>query len=121
MWVVEGAAYNRLMIDKHFFRIVRELATWIVAVAVFMVFFGQCRQTQEGQVITGRQVIEFTPNRRSYWAWALVVAYLIYAIVRRLMHINSGWLNLDIAITLAGLAVMIAFPFPSAIHVTDGG
>ncbi len=119
MWL-QTAAYYRVMIDPHFFRIVRELATWIVAIAVFWSFSGSAdRQRKAKSLLDGG--IEFTPNRRSYWAWALVVAYLIYAIVRRLMHINAGWLNLDIAITFAGLAVMIAFPFPSAIHITDGG
>jgi hypothetical protein len=109
-----------MMIDKHFIGTAQQLSAWIVVVVVLISFWGSADKHRRARLLQDG-AIEFAPNRRSYWAWPLVVGYLIYATVRRLMHIHPGWLNLDIAVTLGGLAVLLAFPFPGKIIVTSDG
>ena len=105
---------------KHFSWIPRELSIWILTAAVLISFWGgadkqrKARQLQDGH-------IEFTPNRRSFWAWPLLVVYLIYATISQLMHLHGRLLNLMVAVSLGILTVMIAFPFPGKIIVTGDG
>jgi hypothetical protein len=100
-----------LMIGKDFIWIAQHLSAW---------FWSGADKHRKALGLQGAG-IEFAPNRRSYFAWPLVVGYLIYASVSRLMHIHAGWLNLDIAVTFGGLAVLLAFPFPGKIVVTSNG
>jgi hypothetical protein len=108
------------MISKHSIDMAQQISAWIVAAAVLVSLSGSADKHRKARVLQGGG-IEFAPNRRSYWAWPLVVSYLIYVAARRLMHFHAGWLNLDIAVTFGGLAVLLAFPFPGAILLTADG
>ena len=108
------------MIGHHFISIARGVSFGILAVVALFFLWGDADKQRKAMLLPDGR-IEFTLNRRAYFAWALVVAYLIYATIRRLMHINAGWFSLYIAVILGGLAVMIAFPFPAAILVTADG
>lgn len=109
-----------LMIGGHFIGMAQQLSAWIVAVAVLLSFSGSADKHRKARVLKGGGT-EFAPNRRSYWAWPLVIVYLIYTTVGRLIHIHAGWLNLDIALTFGGLAVLFAFPFPGVILLRADG
>jgi hypothetical protein len=108
------------MIGKHFISVAQHLLASVLVGAALMSFWSGADKHRKANVLQGGEVA-FAPNRRSYWAWPLVVGYLVYATVRGLMHIHVGWLNLDIAVTLGGLAVLLAFPFPERILVTSDG
>ncbi len=108
------------MIWKHFSWIVRELPVWILTAAVLISFGGGADKQRKARALQDGR-IEFTPNRRSFWAWPLLVVYLIYATISQLMHIHGRPLNLMVAVSLGILTVMIAFPFPGKITVTADG
>jgi hypothetical protein len=108
------------MTGHHFVSIARSMSFAILASAALFFLWGDADKQRKGTVLPDGG-IEFTLNSRAYFAWALVVAYLIYATVRRLIDFHSGWFNLYIAVMLGGLAVLIAFPFPAAILVTSDG
>ena len=74
------------------------------------IFWGGADKRRKARTLQSGEV-EFAPNRRSYWVWPVVVGYLIYATVRRLMHLHAGWLNLNTAVTFGGLAVLLAIRF----------
>jgi len=99
------------MIWKHFSWIARELSVWILTAAVLISFWGGADKQRKARALQDGR-IEFTPNRRSFWAWLLLVVYLTYATIRQLMHIHGRPLNLMVAVSLGILTAMIAFPFP---------
>jgi hypothetical protein len=105
---------------KHFIWIARELAVWIVTAVVLISFLGGADKQRRARVLhDGR--IEFIPNRRAFWAWPLIVAYLAWATVNQLVYSHGRPLNLVTAACLGILAVMIAFSFPGTIIVTADG
>ncbi len=108
------------MTGKHIISIALQLSAWVVVAGVLISFWGGADKRRKARTLQSGEV-EFAPNRRSYWVWPVVVGYLIYATVRRLMHIHAGWLNLDTAVTFGGLAVLLAIQFPGAILVTADG
>ena len=110
----------RSMIWKHFSWIARELSVWILTAAVLISFWGGADKQRKARALQDGR-IEFTPNRRSFWAWPLLVLYLTYATISHLMHIHGRPLNLMVAVSLGILTVMIAFPFPEKIIVTADG
>jgi Bacterial PH domain len=105
---------------KHFSWISRELPIWILTAAVLISLWGDADKQRKARARQDGR-IEFTPNRRSFWAWTLLVAYLIYATINQLMHIQGRALNLMVAVSLGILTVMIAFRFPGKIIVTADG
>jgi hypothetical protein len=110
----------RPMIWKHFSWIARALSVWIPAAAVLISFWGGADKQRKATTLQDGR-IEFTPNRRSFWTWPLLVAYLIYATISQLMHIHGRPLSLMVAVSLGILTIMIAFPFPGKIIVTADG
>jgi hypothetical protein len=105
---------------KHFIWIARVLPVWIVTAAVLISLFGSADKQRKARVFhDGR--IEFAPNRRAFWAWPLMVAYLAWATVGQLEYSHSRPLSLVTAACLGILAVMIAFSFPETIIVTAEG
>lgn len=105
------------MLWKHFIWPVRELSVWILAAAVLMSFWGNADKQRKARTLQDGR-IQFTPNRRSFWAWPLLVAFLIYTSIRQMMHIHGRPLNIVVAVSLGILTVMIAFTFPEKIVVT---
>jgi hypothetical protein len=65
---------------KHFIWITRELLVWIVTVAVLISFGVVADKQRKALVLLGGR-IEFSPNRRAFWAWLLLVVYLVYATI----------------------------------------
>jgi hypothetical protein len=105
---------------KHFVWIARELPAWIVTAALLISFSSSADKQRKARVLH-RGRIEFTPNRRAFWAWPLIVAYLAWATVNQLVYSHGRPLNLVSAACLGILAVMIAFSFPETIIVTADG
>jgi hypothetical protein len=65
--------------------------------------------------------VEFSPNRRAFWAWPPLVVYLVYAAISQLKGSHGRPLDLIIAAGLGILAMMFIFTFPETIIVTDNG
>jgi hypothetical protein len=108
------------MTFKHLTWIVRELSVWILTAAVLISLWGGADKLRKARAMQDGR-IEFTPNRRSFWAWPLLVVYLIYATISQLMRIHGRPLNLMVAIGFGVLTVTIAFAFPEKIIVTADG
>jgi hypothetical protein len=102
----------RLMIDKHFISIARELSVCVLTAVVLISVWGRAdRQRNAGVLQDGS--VEFTPNRRSFFAWPILVVYLIYATISGVMHIQGSPLNLMSAVIIGILTGMIAVSFPA--------
>ena len=100
--------------------ITRELPVWIVTAAVLISFAGSADRRRKALVLRGGR-IEFSPNRRAFWAWPLLVVYLVYATISQLRGSHGRPVDLIIAAGLGILAIMFIFTFPETIIVTDNG
>jgi Bacterial PH domain len=110
----------RSMNWKHFIEIARGLLFLTLTVALLMCLWGSSDKQRKARPLEeGR--IEFTPNRRAFWAWPVLVVYLIYATIHRLMHIDGRPYNILILVTFIMATAMIAAPFPASIIVTADG
>jgi hypothetical protein len=100
--------------------IIRIALLWILPIAVIILFSGSAdKQRRAAALREGR--IEFTPNRRAYFLWPALVAYLIYAAGEQLRH--SHWYLFDTVGTVGvvTVTVMIIGEFPATIAVTADG
>jgi hypothetical protein len=100
--------------------ITRELPVWIVTAAVLISFTGSADRQRKALVLRGGR-IEFSPNRRAFWAWPVLVAYLVYATISQLKGSHGRPLDMIFASGLGILAMMFIFTFPETIIVTDNG
>jgi hypothetical protein len=103
---------------KQFLLITRQLPVWIVTAAVLISAAGSADRQRKAVILRGGRV-EFSPNRRAFWAWPLLVVYLVYATVSQLKGSHGRPLDLIIAAGLGILAMMFIFTFPETIVVTD--
>ncbi len=86
---------------------IRELSVFILTAVVLLSFWGKAdKQRKAGLTIDGS--VEFTPNRRSFFAWPILVVYMVYATIGQVMHIQGRPLNLMFAVLIGTLTVMIA-------------
>lgn len=108
------------MIDKHSVWIARGLSVFVLTAVVLLSVWGRADKQRCAEVLQDGSV-EFTPNRRSFFAWPALVVYLIYATISRMMHIQGSPLNLMIAVFLGILTVMIVVSFPAKIIVASDG
>ncbi len=65
--------------------------------------------------------IEFAPNRRANWGWALLSVYLVYAFVGELKGGHRRPFDLIYAAAIGIIAVMVIFTFPGTIIATPDG
>jgi hypothetical protein len=105
---------------KPFLLIARELPVWIVTAAVLISIAGSADRQRKALVLRGGR-IEFSPNRRAFWAWPLLVVCLVCATISQLKGRHGRPLDLIIAASLGILAMMIILTFPETIIVTDNG
>jgi hypothetical protein len=105
---------------SHSIGIVRGLSILLLNVTLLICAVGQADKQRKASVLPNGS-IDFTPNRRSFWASPLVVAYLVYLLVNLLMHIHRSLLNIMAVVALGMLLFTIAFSFPDTITVTDSG
>jgi hypothetical protein len=108
------------MIDKHSIWIIRELSVSVLTALVVLSVWGRADKQRWAEVLQDGGV-EFTPNRRAFFAWPALVVYSIYATISRMMHIQGSPLNLIIAVLFGVLTVMIAVSFPAKIIVASDG
>ena len=108
------------MIGMHFTRIARELLVCVLTAAVLYSVWGSANKHRKAEVLQDGRV-KFTPDRRSFWAWPLLVVYLIYATISQVMHVHGSPLNLMSAALVGTLTVMIAISFPAKIIVSSDG
>src|SRR5579863_8832633 len=100
------------MIGTHFIRIARELTGFALPVALVYSVWGSANKHRKAKILQDGRV-EFQPNRLSFWAWPLLVAYLMYATVSHVMHIQRSPLSLMITALIGTMTAMIAISFPS--------
>jgi len=108
------------MIDKHFISLARELLVFAMPAAVLLAVWGGADKQRKAVVLQDGSV-EFTPNRRSFLAWPILVAYMVYATLSRGMHIQGSPVKLMIAVLVGILTTMFAVSFPETIIVTSDG
>ncbi|HEV2273958.1 MAG TPA: hypothetical protein VGR96_07315, partial [Acidobacteriaceae bacterium] len=65
---------------NHSIGIVRELSIFVLSATLLICAFGHADKQRKARVLPDGS-IDFTPNRRSFWASPLVVAYLMYLLV----------------------------------------
>ena len=108
------------MVDKHHIWIARELLVFALTAVVLLSVWGRAdKHRKAGELQDGR--VEFTPNGRSFFAWPILVVYLIYAAISRATHIQGSPLKMIVAVLIAILSVMIAVSFPATIIVASDG
>jgi hypothetical protein len=105
---------------KQFILITRELPPLIVTAAVLISIAGSADRQRKALVLRGGR-IEFSPNRCAFWAWPLLVLYLVYATISQLKRSHGRPLDLIVAACLGILTMMFIFTFPETIVVTDNG
>jgi hypothetical protein len=72
---------------------------WTVTVAALISLSSSADKQRKARVLhDGR--FEFTPNKRAFWTWPLLVVYLVYATVSHLKDSQVKPLNLIIAACL---------------------
>src|SRR6201995_5121023 len=111
--MLQDPSYNRSMLWKH-------LIWFVIPAAIFILLCGSAdtqRKARAGR--DGRT--EFAPNRRAFWAWPVMVAYLAYVIITQLIYSHGRPLQLVTAVGVGAIAVMILFTFPGTIIVTADG
>ena len=105
---------------SHSIGFVRGLSVGALSVALLICALGNADKQRKASILPDG-TIDFSPNRRSFWASPLVVVYLIYLIVNLLMHLHGSLLNIMVAVVFGLLLFMIVFSFPDTITVTDHG
>ena len=111
------------MIGPHFIRIARELSVFVLTGGVLYAVWGGANKQRKAEVLQDGRV-EFTPNRRAFWAWPILVAYLIYATSSQVMRLQKSPLNWMAAAPIGFITVMIAalaVSFPSTIIASNIG
>lgn len=104
----------------NFLTIARGLLVLALAVATLIWLWGDADKHRKAKPLSAGG-IELAPNRRAYYAWCLIIAYLTYVTIHRFVHASGKPFNLLIAACFAALTVMIATVFPSTIVVATGG
>jgi hypothetical protein len=104
------------MIDKHSIWIIRELSVSVLTALLLLSVWGRADKQRWAEVLQDGRV-EFTPNKRSFFAWPALVVFYIYATISLMMHIQGSPLNLMSAVFCGVLTVMIAVSFPAKIMV----
>lgn len=91
-------------------------------IAVFIYLSAADKQSKATCTKQGR--LEFAPNKRSAWAWLLMIAYTAYSVSATAMHLrHAPWSLLDV-IGAAGVVIVLAMlvaEFPGTIVVTADG
>ncbi len=108
------------MIDKHFVSIARELLAFALPTVVVLAVWGRADKQRKAILLQDGNV-EFTPNRRSFVAWPILIAYMIYATLSQGMHIQGSPLKLMVVVLVGILTVMLAGSFPGKIIVASDG
>jgi hypothetical protein len=108
------------MIDKHHIWIVRELLVFALTAVVLLSVWGRADKHRKAEELQDGRV-KFTPNRRSFFGWSILVVYLIFAVISQATHIQGSPLKMIVAVLIAILAVMIAVSFPATIIVASDG
>ena len=101
-------------------RVVRELSIAVLILALMTCALGRADKQRKATVLPDGGIC-FSPNRRSFWASPLLVAYLIYVLADMLRHLHGSVVNIMIAVLFGLLLFMIALSFPSTITATDNG
>ena len=65
--------------------------------------------------------IEFSPNRRAYWALPLTVVLLAWTAMQDLMQSRGRSFGLVMAGGIGLLVLMLLFSFPGTVVITSGG
>jgi hypothetical protein len=107
----------------HFIRIARELSVCVLTVAVLFSVWGGADKQRKATILQSGMV-EFTPNRRSFWAWPILMGYLIYATISQVMRIQRSPLNLMTVLPVGFITFMVAalaISFPAKIIVSNTG
>jgi hypothetical protein len=108
------------MVAKHHIWIARELLAFALTVVVLLAVWGRADKNRKaGELQDGR--VEFTPNGRSFFAWPILVVYLIYGAIKQATHIQGSPLEMIFAALIAIFAVMIAVSLPATIVVASDG
>jgi hypothetical protein len=108
------------MIEPHFIRIARELSVFALTGVIIYSVWGGADKDRKAEVLRDGRVA-FTPNRRSFWAWPLLVIYSTYATLSQVMHAQRSPLSLTSAALGGVLTITIAISFPAKIIVTSEG
>lgn len=109
-----------LMIDRHLIFIAKELLMFMVTGAVLLCVWGRADKQRKATTLDDGSVM-FSPNRRSFFAWPVLIVYLIYATVTQVRHLHGSPLHLIPSVLTGSVAVMIAVSFPATIIVASDG
>lgn len=106
-----------LMLWMWFFRM---MLVWAVPlVLLFVIWLGASRHRRARELGEGR--VEFTLERRTFWAWLVMVAYLLYVIVLQLVISGGHALPLVFAVFFGACAVILIADFPATITAGPDG
>jgi hypothetical protein len=108
------------MVDRYHVSIARELLAFALTAVVLLFVWGSADKHRRAKELQDRSV-EFAPNRRSYFAWPILVVYAFYAAVNQFTHIHRNPLKMIVATLIGILAVQIAFSFPATVIASNYG
>lgn len=96
------------------------LLNWITPFAVLLALSSTAGKRAKVVCLEDER-LEFRPNRRAFWAWLVLIAYLGYAIPISLKHFPQDAPGLIGTVGFIVISVMIIVRFPATIRVaTDG-
>lgn len=108
------------MVDKHFIWIARNLLAVVVFAVAFVSIWGGADKQRKAVILPDGSVA-FTPNRRSFIAWPILMVYLVYVTVSLAVHAGRSPFNVLMAVCFGIGTVMFATLFPGSIVVTRDG
>ncbi|MGC2639575.1 MAG: PH domain-containing protein [Acidobacteriaceae bacterium] len=104
----------------HLLSIVKGLTLGIVVLGAFVCLLGNADRQRRATLLPNGQ-IEFTPNRRAYWSWPVVVVYMAFAAIDQGLHTHGKLLNILMTAGFGYVAWALAISFPTTILVSDDG
>lgn len=108
------------MIDQHHIWIARDLFAGVLFAVTFIAIWGSADKQRKAVVLPDGSVA-FTPNRRSFIAWPMLMVYLVYVTVSLAMHTGRSPFNVMMAVGFGIGTVMFATVFPGSILVKREG